>query len=91
MKNTPEELTVLSVSADYLRLQRINTRLKISGSQYWLFENNGKIHVRYLSLIACPKCGMAETLAEVKTIDEALQFLRVKESVRGFKDALLSA
>ncbi|MHB1880709.1 MAG: hypothetical protein ACYCPA_00635 [Acidithiobacillus sp.] len=63
------------MSADLTkRLQQVNQRLR--GSNYWLLEQGGKIQVRYLSPVACPRCGMAETLAEFLTIEAALWFLK---------------
>ena len=53
---------------DALRINRINRHLKMTGSAHWLLERDGKILVRYMSLMACPKCGMGETLAEFPTV-----------------------
>lgn len=68
------------MSADLTkRLQQVNQRLR--GSNYWLLEQGGKIQVRYLSPVICPKCGMADTLAEVFTVEEALRFLQMRNGV----------
>lgn len=62
-----------------LRINRINRHLKMTGSTHWLLERDGKILVRYMSPMACPICGMAETLAEFLTVEEAVRFLQSRE------------
>lgn len=65
------------MSADLaMQLQYANQRLRVCCPSYWLLEQGGKIQVRYLSPVACPRCGMAETLAEFLTIEAALWFLK---------------
>ncbi|WP_163058109.1 hypothetical protein [Acidithiobacillus ferrooxidans] len=72
-------LLVIPIRAMRMHLQRVNQRLRLRFSDYWLLERDGKILVRYLSPVACPTCGMAETLAEVLTVEEALRFLQDRE------------
>ncbi|OCX68226.1 hypothetical protein A6M27_14395 [Acidithiobacillus thiooxidans] len=62
-----------------MQLQRVNQRLRLRFSNYWLSERDGKILVRYISPMACPRCGTAETLAEVLTVEEAVRFLQSRE------------
>jgi len=70
------------MSADRaMQLQRANQRLRLCCSNCWLLDQGGKILVRYISPMACPKCGMAETLAEFLTVGEALRFLQVRNGM----------
>ena len=62
-----------------LSIDRINRHLKMMGSTHWLFERDGKILVRYMSPMACPICGIGETLAEFLTVEEAVRFLQSRE------------
>ena len=64
---------------DALRINRINRHLKMTGTTHWLLESDDLILVRYLSPVACPICGMAETLAVFLTVGEALRFLQERE------------
>lgn len=64
---------------DALRINRINRHLKMTGSTHWLLESDDWILVRYMSPMACPLCGMGETLAEFPTVGEALRFLQERE------------
>lgn len=70
------------MSADLaMRLQWVNQRLRVCCPSYWLLERDGQIIVRYISPMACPTCGMAETLAEFLTVEEALRFVQMRNGV----------